>query len=82
MSNNFSLLQQLSEEHQNPKEVSPFPPGVDYQEYLIEIDKKEKSVFIPLRECTAFEQTLSTLPKYPDREDLRTVLRKHRGIVV
>ena len=80
MGKNFSLLQQLNEEEHRIVEENPFPPGVDYQEYTLEVSGEESTVFIPLRECDAFEETLSTQTKYLDDEELRRILRKHRGI--
>ena len=80
MGKEFSLLQQLTNERDKIVEKSPFPPGVKYQEYTLEVDRQEKTVFIPLRECEAFEQTLSTQTKYLDGETLREILRMHRGI--
>lgn len=80
MGKNFSLLQQLNEKHDKVTEESPFPPGIKYQEYTLEIDGNDVQVFIPLRECEAFEETLSTQSKYLDGDTLRDVLRKHRGI--
>ena len=76
----FSLLQQLEDEKHGIRQEDPFAPGTQYQEYTVEAEKQEYKIYIPLRECEAFEQALSTQAKYLDREDLRRLLRKYRGI--
>lgn len=80
MGKEFSLLQQLSQEQNTIKEKNPFPPGVSYQEYVLEINGRDIEVFIPLRECETFEEDLSTQTKYLDDDELRKILRKYRGI--
>ena len=82
MGNKFSLLQQLDEAQRTPVEKSPFAPGVEYQEYELEVDGKNQNIFIPLKECTAFEEALSQQTKYLTGDDLRKFLRNHRGIKV
>lgn len=82
MGNKFSLLQRLNEADHSPKEKSPFAPGIEYQEYLLEVEGKDETIFIPLKECTAFEDALSKQTKYLTREELREFLRSHRGIKV
>ncbi len=80
MGTKFSLLKQLDEAHNNPDEKSPFPKGIEYQEYLLEVEGRDQPVFIPLRECAAFEASLSSQTKYLTSDDMREILRKHRGI--
>ena len=80
MGRNFSLLQQLTLEKDKVLEQSPLPPGIKYQEYTLEVNGEESTVFIPLRESAAFERTLSAQTKYLDGDALREILRKHRGI--
>lgn len=79
MGKKFSLLQRLNESNP-PKEASLLPSGVEYQEYLLEVESKDQTIFIPLKECDAFEAAISRQPKYLTRDDLRDILRNHRGI--
>ena len=78
MSSKFSLLKHLerSEEEKGPL----LPKGIKYREYIVETNEGEVTVYIPLRECQAFESKLIDSAKYVDKEDLRSLLRKHRGI--
>lgn len=78
MNQKFSLLKTLGEEEQ-ADEKTPLPKGINYQEYIIDVQGQELSVFIPLREYVAFEQSLSDIESL-DRDALRDILRKHRGI--
>ncbi len=80
MGTKFSLLKQLDELHTQPVEQSPFPKGVEYQEYSLEVEGKDQTIFIPLRECTAFEAALSSQTKYLTTDDMQEILRVHRGI--
>jgi hypothetical protein len=74
----YSLIKQL---HNPPTVETPLlPEGIRYQEYQIDPKDGTMTVFIPLREADAFEESLmeySTLL----RSDVRTLLRKHRGII-
>lgn len=80
MGKKFSLLQQLDEAQTIPVKQSPFPKGVEYQEYELDVEGNDQTVFIPLKECDAFEAALSQQTKYLSRDDLRDILRNHRGI--
>ena len=80
MGKKFTLLQQLDEERRFPNDQPTIPSGIKYQEYTMEICEEELTVLIPLRECDAFEQTLTEIDRSLDTSDLRDILRKHRGI--
>lgn len=73
----FSLLKTLNEHR--VEEKTTLPKGINYQEYVIEVDKQEVTVFIPLRECKSFEETLYDVERI-DEDNLRDILRRHRGI--
>ncbi len=79
MTKKFSLIKTLNE---SPKEVKkdPFPKGIAYQEYTIEVKGKPQQIFIPLKECAIFEEHVTHINKTLDEDDLRDLLRKHRGI--
>lgn len=82
MSNEFSLLKHLERTKESSKNEPQLPKGIKYQEYIIETDKGKTTVYIPLRECDGFENSLENSAKHIDRDDLRGLLRKHRGILV
>lgn len=82
MSDKPSLLNHLKEDGFAYKPEKKFPNGIDYQEYVVEVEGKETTVYIPLRECDAFETTLSRDVKLLDKSTLRDVLRQHRGLQV
>jgi len=50
-----------------------------YQEYIIEVESKECSVYIPLRECENFENVISEETSI-DEDQLRRLMREFRGI--
>ena len=80
MGDKFPLLEQIVEHEKNPAAVSPLPKGIRYNEYTLTVDEEETKIFIPLKEAVAFEETLDKEGKYLSREQLATLLRKHRGI--
>jgi hypothetical protein len=81
MSDKFSLLKQLEELKKNPDaHKSPLPKGIKYEQRTLMVESQEVTVFIPLREATAFDQAITEQGKYLSRYDLSTLLRKHRGI--
>lgn len=82
MGTNFSLLQQLEKNKHSSTKTSPFPKGVEYQEYVLEVEGQDQTIFIPLKETIAFETALSLQTKYISTDDLREILRTHRGIKV
>lgn len=73
----YSLLKALSRKRVEEKAL--LPKGIAYQEYIVEVGGQEKKVFVPLRECDAFENSLSKIEEL-DEDELRNILRKHRGI--
>lgn len=75
---NFSLIKQL----QNPtaEDEPRLPKGIRYQEYEIEPKDGTMTVFIPLKEAEAFEESLMEF-NILLRADVRSLLRKHRGIM-
>lgn len=77
---NFSLIQQLEAKTVSEETKPELPKGIKYQEYTIECEGKDVDILIPLREVDAFEATLMEHDKYIDRENLRLILRKHRGL--
>lgn len=75
---NFSLIKQLQ---QGPSaDEQRLPKGIEYQEYQVEPKDGTMTVFIPLREADAFEQSLKEIDILL-RSDVRDLLRKHRGII-
>ncbi len=82
MGNNFSLLKQLDEARTTPPESSPFPKGIEYQEYSLDVEGKDQTIFIPLRECSAFETALLQQTNSLTSDDICEILRVHRGIRV
>lgn len=74
----FSLIKQL----QNPatEEKPLLPRGIKYQEYVVEPQEGDMTVFIPLRETEAFETAIKEQAVLL-RSDVRRLLRAHRGII-
>ena len=52
---------------------------VKYQEYIIEVNSKDTSVYIPIRECDNFESLLEHSTSLEDYQ-LKNILREFRGI--
>lgn len=81
MTDKFSLIQQLNDYEENSKNKTVLPLGVKYQEYILTVEGQEQNILIPLRESNKFEQALTNFPSDRlDREELRIILRKFRGI--
>ncbi|MGI0075920.1 MAG: hypothetical protein ACREAU_00760 [Nitrosopumilaceae archaeon] len=73
---NFPLMQDLQ------KPVKPTKSGIKYQEYTVQLEENEfQGIGIPLRECSAFEETMSDMSNIT-RESLRDLLREYRGIMI
>ena len=79
MNSKFSLIEKLNSKQVEKPKRNPFPPGIEYQEYILEIKGVEQTVFIPLKECDEFEKSLTHKSSLDD-DDLRDLLRQHRGI--
>lgn len=79
MGSKYSLIEQLN----NPEKSSApiLPEGINYQEHNLTVDREEVKVFIPLRESSAFEAAITEHGKYLNRDDFRSLMRKHRGIL-
>lgn len=50
-----------------------------YQEYIIEVDNKEISVYIPLRECKPFENIVENTDHITEAQ-IKQLMREFRGI--
>lgn len=74
----FSLFKQMKEQAAQP---TPTGPRIKYQQYDLEIEEKEVSVLIPVRECETFEEWLcecETLSSFK----LKKALREFRGVLI
>jgi len=81
MDNKFSLLEELNETKDKKAEVNDtFPHGIAYQEYTLKVAGNDQKVFIPLKECDAFENTLRQMTNNPNKNELMELMRKHRGL--
>lgn len=72
----FKLIQTF-ENQKNANEVPKH--NIKYQQYIIEVDGDERSIFIPLRESTEFENYLSEKRRI-DEIEFRKMLRTFRGV--
>lgn len=74
----FPLIKEL----QNPKERVPLAPGVQYQEWNVEVKGHAESVkvHIPIRETENFTNALVEYRDNLDDDTLKIILREHRGI--
>lgn len=73
----FSLISEYNNIiKETPKQKSN---KTKYQEYIIEVDSQECSVYIPLRECKSFESVINR-GKSIDESQLRRLMREFRGI--
>lgn len=84
MSDKFSLLSEYTDIGKAKKssailKVEAAVHKVKYQEYLIEVESKECSIYIPIRECENFEQVLEHTTNI-DTYQLLKLLREFRGI--
>lgn len=75
----YTLINQLQQPN-TEKDKPLLPEGVQYQEYVIEPKDGKMTVFIPLKEATAFEDAI-TKHTILLRSDVRNLLRIHRGIM-
>lgn len=76
----FSLIKQMNEGKDEQKETSPFPKGVRYQQYELEVDGAERVINIPLRESENFEAAVGALTSDITGPVLKKLLRDFRGI--
>lgn len=75
----FSFIKRLDEAAEAKKNEDPNAPKIKYERYDIEVAGKDVGVLIPVRECEAFEQSLSKI-QHLSEQALRGVVREHRGI--
>jgi len=84
MSDKFSLISEYTTQGKKQKQieiakVEAISLKVKYQEYLIEVDAKECSVYIPIRESESFERVLEHTEVISSFQ-LKNLLREFRGI--
>ena len=83
MSDKFSLMSEYTTQGKETKKVSESADThehkVKYQEYILEVDSKERSVYIPIRECENFEIVLENTTNISSGQ-LKQLLRDFRGI--
>jgi len=79
MKSNFSLIEQLNKPEIVKEDKNPYIHGIAYDTYEILVNGISQEVYIPLKECDLFEESLINKTTL-DEEDLRALLRKHRGI--
>ena len=75
----YSLLKNLEQEAVEASK--PKGTGITYQRYDLPVGDKEQGVLIPVRECDNFETSLEDVEELNEK-DLKTLLRKHRGLRV
>lgn len=74
----FTLIKQLQEPEDKAK--SPFPPGIKYQQYELDIQGDTRRIYVPLREADAFEEEVLQLDEQLTMSTLSKLLRQFRGI--
>jgi len=85
MSSKFSLISEYTTKGKDKKRLtekateSTNVHKVKYQEYIIEVDSSERSVYIPVRECEHFEKVLESTTDITAFQ-LKELLRDFRGI--
>lgn len=78
--NGFSLIKQINEGKKEVVDDSPLAAGIQYQQYELEVEGKERVINIPLREADNFEQAVGELKQDIDSATLKQLLRDFRGI--
>jgi len=84
MSDKFSLISEYTtqgkvEKQTEKAKVEAIALKVKYQEYIIEVDSSECSVYIPVRESENFESVLEHTQNISAFQ-LKKLLREFRGI--
>jgi len=85
MNDKFSLISEYTTKGKNKKRLTEKTKESDdvhkvkYQEYIIEVDSSERSVYIPIRECDHFEKVLENTTDITAFQ-LKKLLREFRGI--
>jgi len=72
----FSLIERLNKK----EDESPLAKGVQYQQYELEVDGKQQTVNIPLREAENFEEFVVNNNNPLTRKSLKGILRQFRGV--
>lgn len=72
----FSIISECSIIKEKPQQSSN---KIKYQEYIIDVDGIENSVYIPIRECSSFENVINTA-NYITEVQLKQLMREYRGI--
>ncbi len=73
----FKLIHEL--QHNKPIVVEQQSNPIKYQQYDLQLGTQTQRVWIPIRECEAFEQTLVNIDDITI-DTLQNVLRRHRGV--
>lgn len=75
----YDLLAGLNES----KDSIELPSDIKYQQYTVEIEKQSYEVYIPLRECDAFETKLHKSMQEDSitkLDDFKSLMRLSRGV--
>lgn len=76
----FSFLKTLRpEDEKESPALEEAKKQIKYQQYTILVENKEVDILIPIRESLSFEEGLTTYSEI-NNKDLKTILRKYRGI--
>jgi len=80
--NEIPLIKTLNTKlHEKEAEKSsPLAPGIQYQQYELNVDGKTSTVNIPLREAVRFESYIVETNGSVTRKMLKSLLREFRGI--
>ncbi len=73
----FSLINRLNTKDDTN---SPLAEGIQYQQYELEVDGKQQTVNIPLREAVNFEACVVNNDTPLTRKSLKIILRQFRGV--
>ena len=79
MKSNFTLIEKLNTPDIIKEDKNPYMHGITYDTYEILVNGKQEEVLIPLKESDNFEKSLMNVNSL-DENDLRKLLREHRGI--
>jgi len=74
----FPLIHKF--ENPDKEDHTPLPRGIKYQEYELPYLSESITVFVPLKESEAFETEVSKIERELDRDTLKRLLHKFRGI--
>ncbi len=74
----FPLIHKF--EHPHKEESTPLPRGIKYQEYELPYLNESITIFVPLKESERFEAEVSKIEQELNRDTLKRLLHKFRGI--